>query len=494
VATAYRNEPKLAEYRPYLDELRRRRKRVLGAQAERVLSLAGDNLWAEVDLNEIPSDIEKVFKAVRADLTLPKITDEQGQSVPLTLASYGKYRASSVRSVRRDAVEALFGTLRGYQNTFAAALAGQLRQNVLFARARGYDTALEAYLDKDDIDPAVYRSLIAALGANLAPLHRYVALRKKLLGVPELHVYDLYSPMLEGIRMRMPYDRGVAILPEALGPLGNDYVKALREALDPARGWIDVYPHANKESGAFSSSVFGVHPFVKLNYQDELDDLSTLAHECGHALHSQLSMTAQPYVTAGYASFIGEIASTLDEKLLSDYLLAHAGSDDERLFILNRLLETIRTTIYRQAMFAEFELLAHTAVEQDKPLTADLLNQTYASLIARYYGPDLTMGPNDAVEWAYIPHFYYKYYLFTYATGLSAGITLAEKVRQGGPAARDAYLGMLKGGSSRPPLALLRSAGVDLTKPEAIETAARLMDRTLGEIETILARRGAPSQ
>ena len=489
IQAAYSRDPTLAAYRPYIDGLRRRRARMLEPKAEEILVLAGDNLWAEIDLNELPSDHEKSYRALRADLLLPQIEDEQGQKVQLTLANFGKFRASSNREVRRAAVEGLFGAVKQYQHAFAASFSGQIRFNIMLARARGYPTALEAYLDKDDISPAVYTNLIAAVRANLKPLHRYVALRKKLMALPEVRLFDLYPPMVSGARREVSYAEALRILPEALAPLGAEYVRVLQEGLDPRSGWIDVYPNKDKDSGAFSSSVFGVHPYVKMNYLNELDDLSTLAHEYGHALHSHLSMKTQPYVTANYAPFIAEIASTFNEKLLSDYLVKKAKSDGERLHILNELVESIRTTIYRQALFAEFELAAHTAAEQGTPLTAEWLNQTYADLIKTYYGPDYQMGPNDDIEWAYVPHFYYKYYMFSYATGLSSGIALAERVQKEGPRARDAYLGMLKGGSSKPPLELLKGAGVDLTRPQAVEAAAGLLDRTLAEMEKLLARK-----
>jgi len=488
---AYAKEPGLARYRPYIDEMRRRRARVLDAGAERVLSLAGDNLWAEIDLNEIPSDHEKTHAALMTDLVLPEIRDAGGAEVQLTLSNYARYRASADRRVRKEAVEGLFGALSTYRHALAAALAGQMRLDAFMARARGYDTALDAYLDKDDIDPQVYRNLIAAIHDNLKPLHDYVALRRKVMGLPDIHIYDLYTPLVAGVTMDIPYDEAASILPAALAPLGDDYVSILRRGLDPANGWIDLYPNRNKESGAFSSSVYRIHPFVKMNYQDSYPDLSTLAHEMGHALHSTLASRTQPYVTAGYANFIAEIASTVNEKLLSDHMLERADSDDERLYLLNRLLESLRTTIYRQTLFAEFELLAHTAAEQGTPITADFLDDTYRRLIAQYYGPDLTIDPHDAVEWAYIPHFYYKYYVYAYATGLSSGVVLAERVRSGDPAKRDAYLGMLQAGSSKPPLAILKDAGVDLTKPEAIVTAARLMEETIRRMEEIIDRRDA---
>ncbi|MGC4113743.1 MAG: oligoendopeptidase F [Myxococcales bacterium] len=487
LTAAYAKEPKLAEYKTYLSDMRRRRAHVLGEEAERVLALARDNLWAEIDLNEIPSDLEKVFDAALADMPLPKITDESGKEVQLTLANFPKYRASKDRKVRQEAVEKLFATLKQYQHVFAGTLSGQMNLNVFSARARGYDSALAAYLDKDDISPAVYKNLVDTVRKNVAPLHRYVALRKKILNVPELHIYDLYTPIVATVKEEIPYAKAQELIPTALAPLGPDYVKALKTGLDPANGWIDVYPNKDKDSGAFSSSVYGVHPFVKMNYMDDLDGLSTLAHEYGHALHSHLSYGVQPIQTANYSMFVAEIASTFNEKLLNDHMVKNAKSKEERLFLLNKSVESIRTTIYRQSLFAEFELALHTAAEKGEPLTAEFMNKTYAELLKAYYGPDLTVGPNDDIEWAYIPHFYYKYYVFVYATGLSSGLALAEKVGSGDVKARDAYLGMLKGGSSKPPLELLKAAGADLTKPDVIEAAAKLLDSRVAEMEKLLA-------
>jgi len=490
---AYKADSKLAGFKPYIDEVRRRRSRALGDEAERVLSLAGDNLWAEIDLNELPSDHEKTFTSLIADMPLPKVKDASGSEVQMTMSNYGKLRADPDRRVRQDTVESFFATLKQYQHAFASTLSGQVRFNVMLARSRGYQTARQAYMDKDNIDEKVYDNLVTTVNANLAPLHRYVRLRKQIMGLPELHIYDMYTPMVAAVPMRVTYDDALRILPEAMAPLGTEYVNALRTGLDVNNGWLDLYPHKNKKSGAFCSSVYGVHPFVKMNYFEEYDDLSTLAHEFGHAMHSDLAMKNQPYVTSGYSAFLAEIASTTNEKLLSDYLLEHAKTDDERLFLLNEMVDRIRTTVYRQALFAEFEDAAHKAAEKGEPLTAELLNAKYGALIKAYYGPDFTMGPNDDIEWAYIPHFYYKYYVYSYATGLSSGIAIASKVKAEGAPARDAYLGMLKGGLSKPPLDLLRGAGVDLTRPDAIVAAAKELDTMLGQMEQIIARR-APAR
>jgi len=486
---AYAQAPKLSQYRPYIDELRRRRAHVLGAKAERVLSLAGDNLWAEIDLNEIPSDFEKAFHGMLTDLPLPKIKDERGKQVQLTLSNLGRFRSSKDRAVRQQTMDAFFGTLKKFRHTLAATMAGQARFSVFLARSRGYGTAIDAYLNKDNIDPTVYRNLIRTIRANLKPLHRYVRLRRKVMRVKKLKIHDLYAPMMKAVKMDFSFDRALKILPAALAPLGEDYLRVLRSGLDPKNGWVDLFPHRHKNSGAFCASLYGAHPYVKMNYYNRLKDLSTLAHEMGHALHSHLSMSNQPYLTASYAPFVAEIASTVNEKLLTDYLVAHAKSDDEKLYILNRLAESIRTTIYRQTLFAEFELAVHTAAEKGTPITADLLNKTYAKMIHAYYGKDFQMGPHDDIEWAYIPHFYYKYYVFTYATGLSSGIALSERIKKGGKKARAAYLGMLRGGMSKPPLELLRGAGVDLKSPAPIKAAARLMDQTVAAMEKLLAKK-----
>ncbi len=489
MAAAYAGDKTLAAYKPYLDEMRRRRSRVLPPAAEKVLALAGDNLWAEIDLNEIPSEHEKTFHAALSDLTLPRIKDDAGAEVALTLSNYSKYRSSADRRVRLDAVEALLSTLRSNQHVFAATLGGQVGFSVFLARSRGYTSALEAYLDKDNVDPAVYHNLVNTLRANVAPLHRYVALRKKLMNLPEVRLADLYPPMLATAPLTFSHEDGARIIPEALAVLGPDYLKVVKQGLSPGAGWVDVYPHKDKASGAFCASVFGLHPFVKLNHLNDFDGLSTLAHEFGHAMHSHLAMTHQPYVTSNYVPFIAEIASTFNEKLLSDHLLKKARSPQEKLAILNKLVESIRTTIYRQGLFAEFELRIHTAHEAGTPLTAEFFTKTYEELVRAYYGPNFTVGPNDGMEWAYIPHFYYKYYVYAYATGLSAGIALADRVGSGKPAMREAYLGMLKGGSSKPPLTLLRDAGVDLSRPDAIVAATRLMDATLAQMEKLLAHK-----
>jgi oligoendopeptidase F len=486
--TAYSAEPGLAEYRSYLDNLRRRANRLLSPEAERVLTLLGDNLWAEIDLNEIPSPLETAFGALLTDIPWPEITDEEGEKVQLNLANYSRYRASEDRDVRRGAVAGLFGTLRQYQHALAATLAGQFQLDVDYARARGYDTALEAYLDKDDLTTAVYDNLVSTINANLPLLHRYVELRKKALGLDDIHIYDLYIPIVEGVAVEVPFAEARTNILAALAPLGSDYGAALAEGIDPANGWMDLYPHKDKGSGAFSASVYGPHPYVFMNYQDSLDDMSTLAHEFGHALHSDLAMKAQSYSGFRYPPFLAEVASTCNESLLSDYLVRKATDPVEKAYLLVERLEGIRTTIFRQTMFAEFERRVHGYVEEGTPVTAALLDETYSDLVQRYYGPGYTLDADDGMEWAYIPHFYYKYYVYSYATGLTSGIAIADRVKALGEPAAEAFLAMLAGGASAPPLELLAGAGVDLTKPDALDAAMKTFEETLDEVEKLLEK------
>ena len=487
---AYKKEPELHAYQTYIDNLRRRRGSLLDEDGERVLGLVGDNLWAEIDLNEIPAPPEDAFFALMSDIPWPTITDSEGQEVELNLSTYSKYRRDEDREVRRQAVSAMMGVLRQYQHAFAATLGGQAEFDVTLARSRNYDTALEAYLDKDNLDPAVYHTLIATITANLEPLHRYVELRKNVMDVDEVHLYDLYVPMLVTTGSEVPFPQARDTIQSALAPLGEEYVAMLTEGLDPASGWLDLYPSDGKDSGAFCASVYGRKPYVKMNYFDSSRDMSTLAHEYGHAMHSHLSMENQSYADFRYVPFLAEIASTANEALLTDYLLAHATDDRVRAGILLDRVESIRATIFRQTLFAEFELALHQFIEDGTPITASLLDETYASLVRKYYGPGFTMDPDDGMEWAFIPHFYWKYYVFTYATGLSSGIAISRLVQQG-PEQRDAYLNMLGAGCSLPPLEILAGAGVDLTQPDAIESAILLFDETLTELEELLPKLAA---
>ncbi|HAH07555.1 MAG TPA: hypothetical protein DCM05_13725 [Elusimicrobia bacterium] len=479
-------DPVLAPYRRYVEDLRRRRAHLLGDEAEKVLSLFGDNLWSEKDLNEIPSEVELIFKSATKEIRLPKILDEKGLKVQLTLANYGKYRASKVRRVREAAVAGLFGTLRENEGTLAAVLAAETKRDVTMARARGYERSVDAYLDRQNVPASVAESLVASARRNLKPLHRYVALRKRLLKLPDVRLFDLYPPLVPSAKAEVPYEEGLKDLREALKPLGPDYLAGLFGPEMLGRRMADVYPNKDKESGAFCHSLWGHPPVVMLNYMDEVDDASTAAHELGHAMHSWLNMKAQPSPDHGYSSLTAEIASTFNEVLLSKHLLKkYQGDDRVRLFLLGEMLDRIRTTIYRQTLFTEFELKLHGFIEAGTPVTPELLNKTYAGLARDYYGEGFTMGPDDGIEWAYIPHFYWKHYVFSYAGGLASSIALAEKIAAGDADARERYLAMLKKPREDAPVEILKEAGVDLTKPDAVDAAARLMDETITEMEAL---------
>ena len=489
IAKASQEYPKMKEYLPWINEARRRKAHILPPAQENILSMAGDNQFAEIDLNELPSDFEKTFQALYSDIKLPTITDENGKKVQLTFSNYAKYRSSKDRRVRRETVTEFFKTLNDYRNTFAATMAGQVHFSSFLAKARGYDSAIQAYLDRDNIPEQVYVNVVDTVKSNTAPLHRYIKLRKKLMGLDDIHIYDLYTPMVPTVKREISYDEARKIVAEALKPMGEEYLKTFTFGMDENNGWVDVYPHKDKDSCASCASIYGCHPFIKLNHLDSFNDMSTVAHEFGHAMHSILSFGKQPYPTAGYVPFVAEVASTCNEKFLSDYMIANAKSDEEKLYLINEMIDGIRTTIYRQALFADFEMQIHAASEKGVPLTADFLNKTYADLIREYYGPDFTVDEYDGVEWAYIPHLYYKFYVFSYAAGMSSGIAISEKVAKEGAPARDAYLEMLSGGCSKTPVELLKTAGIDITKPDAMKAAADLLDHLLDQMEEIVSKK-----
>jgi len=362
----------------------------------------------------------------------------------------------------------------------------------VYANARKYRSALEAALDANNVPTAVYHNMITAVNKHLPALHRYLKLRQTLLGLPDLQYHDMYPPIVKQVEMKYSYEEARQLLARALEPMGKDYVDGLVRGLDPSSGWVDVYPNQGKRSGAYmDGSAYQVHPFVLVNFLDNYNSVSTLAHEMGHAAHSWFSMKHQPTPQWGYAGFLAEIASTANEALLLDHLLANTTDPDQRIFLLNARVDSIKGTIYRQAMLSEFDLAVHTFVEQGTPVTAELLDQTWRELVQRYYGPDYVLDADDGMEWAYIRHFYYKYYLYTYATGLSSGLAIADRVRNGGPDARGAYLGMLEAGASAPPVEILKGAGVDLTTPAPIEAAMKVFDESLTELERLLDERAA---
>lgn len=465
--------PALERYRRYLTNLRRRRAHTLSAAEEKLLAAAGEMAQAP----------DTIFGALTdADMKFPDAVDAEGNPHPLTQGTFVSLEESPDRVLRRSAYEALYDTLSDYSNTVAAILNAQNKQLKFFADARKYGSALEASLDATNVPVAVYDNLIEAVHQNLDKMHRYVSLRKRLLGVDELHFYDVYTPLLPGVDKRIPYDQAKKTVYDALYPLGEDYRAILKEGLE--NRWVDVYQNVGKRSGAYSAGA-AVHPYVLLNYTGTLDSQFTLAHEMGHALHSYLSNQHQNPIDADYVIFVAEVASTCNEALLMEYLLGKTTDKQERAYLINHFLEQFKGTIYRQTMFAEFERSIGRMTAQGQTLTAEVLSGEYKRLNELYFGPDMVVDDRIAVEWARIPHFYYNYYVFQYATGYSAAIALSRRIlKEGEPAVKD-YLNFLSGGCSRSPIDLLKGAGVDMTSPEPVNQALQLFGQLLDEMEVL---------
>lgn len=465
--------PALERYRRYLTNLRRRRAHTLSAAEEKLLAAAGEMAQAPDTIYGALTD---------ADMKFPDAVDAEGNPHPLTQGTFVSLEESPDRVLRRSAYEALYDTLSDYSNTAAAILNAQNKQLKFFADARKYGSALEASLDATNVPVAVYDNLIEAVHQNLDKMHRYVSLRKRLLGVDELHFYDVYTPLLPGVDKRIPYDQAKKTVYDALYPLGEDYRAILKEGLE--NRWVDVYQNVGKRSGAYSAGA-AVHPYVLLNYTGTLDSQFTLAHEMGHALHSYLSNQHQNPIDADYVIFVAEVASTCNEALLMEYLLGKTTDKQERAYLINHFLEQFKGTIYRQTMFAEFERSIGRMTAQGQTLTAEVLSGEYKRLNELYFGPDMVVDDRIAVEWARIPHFYYNYYVFQYATGYSSAIALSRRIlKEGEPAVKD-YLNFLSGGCSRSPIDLLKGAGVDMTSPEPVNQALQLFGQLLDEMEAL---------
>jgi oligoendopeptidase F len=429
-----------------------------------------------------------------ADLKFPTIADEEGRQVQLTQALFARYRASADRKVRKAAFDALFSTFGEYKNTLAALLSAQVSANIVYARARKYKTSLEAALDANAIPTAVYRNMVRAANKHLPTLHRYLKLRQKLLGLKDLRYYDMYPPIVAKVELKYPYESAAKILEQAMAPLGKDYVAALAKGLDPASGWIDPFPNKGKRSTAYmDGSAYDVHPYVLGNYLGEYNSLSMLAHEMGHAMHSFHTNKSQPYSKSDYSIFVAEVASTLNEALLMRHALATVKDPKQKLYLLGEQLEGFRQTLFRQAMFAEFELALYERAEKKQPLTADAITKTYLGLLRKYYGHKKgVVAIDDAygMEWAYIPHFYYDYYVFQYVTGITAATALAELMAKDKEVAAERYVTqLLKAGSSDYPIALLKRAGVDLTTTKPYDIAMSVFARAMGEIDKLVAKK-----
>lgn len=471
----YAEEPGLERYRRYIFNIRRHAAHVLSASEEKLLAMAGE-------MAQAPQDIYSKF--ADADLKFPDAVDKDGNKHPLSQGTFVSCMESDDRVLRKSAFETTYNTWASKKNTFAAILNAQVKSLQFNANARKYASPLEASLDQTNVPVSVYHNLIEAVHQNLDKMHRYVRLRKKLLGVDELHFYDLYTPLVPGADVKIPFEQAKQTVYESLAPMGEDYRKILKEGFE--NRWIDVYQNVGKRSGAYSSGAF-VHPYVLLNYSGTLDSQFTLTHEMGHALHSYHSNKYQNPVDADYVIFVAEVASTCNEALLMEHLLSKTTDKKERAYLINHFLEQFRTTLYRQTMFAEFELLLGQLNQQGVALTAERMCEEYKKLNHLYFGDDIVLDDEISYEWERIPHFYYNYYVFQYATGYSAAIALSRRIlREGEKAVKD-YIGFLSGGCSKDPIDLLKGAGVDMSTPEPVNQALALFGELIDEMEALMA-------
>ncbi len=470
----YQEYPLLERYRRYLTNMRRRKDHVLSPAEEKLLASAGE-------MSQTPDNVYGMF--ADADLKFPDALDSKGNPHPISQGTFVPCQESADRVLRKNAYESLYHTFANFKNTAAGLLNAQNKQLKFFADARKYESAFEASLDRTEVPTSVYLNLIEAVHQNVDKMHRYVRLRKKLLGVDELHFYDIYTPLVADVDKKIPYAEAKQTIYDALAPLGEDYRKILQEGFD--NRWIDVYQNEGKRSGAYSAGA-SVHPFVLMNYSGTLDSQFTLAHEMGHALHSYHSHKYQNPIDSGYVIFVAEVASTCNEALLMEYLLGKTTDKKERAYLINHFLDQFKGTLYRQTMFAEFELNIGKMVREGQTLTADVLCAEYRRLNELYYGPDMVVDDEIAMEWARIPHFYYNYYVFQYATGYSAAIALSRRILSEGESAVKDYIRFLSGGCSKSPIDLLKDAGVDMTSPAPVNQALELFGSLLDEMESLM--------
>lgn len=465
----------LSLYKQDLDDILR--------QKEHVLSIKEENLLAQ--MGEVANSPEQIFSMLNnADLKFPTIKDENGIDVEITHGNFIPLMESKDRNVRKSAFEALYHTYEDFKNTYAQTLSGNTKMNIFNAKARNYNSSIEASLDQNNIPVTVYDNLINSVHNNLDSMHKYMEIRKRALELDELHMYDLYTPIIKDTDFNVPFEEGKELILEGLHPLKDEYINIVKEGFN--NRWIDVYENKGKRSGAYSGGSYDSNPFILLNYHDTLDSVFTTAHEMGHSVHSYLSRKNQPYVYGGYSIFVAEVASTANEALLLDHMLKNVKDENEKLYLLNHYLEQFRTTVFRQTMFAEFEKIIYEQVEQGGALTADYLSDTYKKLNEKYYGPSMVVDDEIAIEWARIPHFYYNYYVFQYATGYSAAVSLSQQILEEGEPAVERYLNFLKSGRSDYPINVLQKAGVDMTKEEPVDNALKLFGELVDEMDKLI--------
>lgn len=472
---AEKENERTAYYGRKIEEMLRGQEHTLDAEKEELLAAAGD-------MAEAPDDIFSVL--MNADMKYPDIVLEDGTHLPLTNSTYISYMESPDRAVREGAFKTLYGQIASLKNTFAAIYRSNLKQAKFYAQSRKYSSARAMYLADSNVPESVYDNLLSAVHEALPMMYRYVAVRKKVLGVDKLHMYDVYTPIFAAQNQTYEFDQAKQMVLEALKPMGEDYLSNVREGLE--NRWIDIYPNKGKKGGAYSWGCYDSLPFILLNYTKNLDSVFTLIHEMGHSIHSYYSRTAQDYAYSDYKIFVAEVASTCNECLLMHDLLEKTTDKEQRKYLLNHYLDSFKGTLFRQTMFAEFEKTAHDYCAQGKPLTAEALSQMYLELNQKYFGPDMEKDEEIAYEWMRIPHFYTPFYVYQYATGYSAAVALSAKILKEGKPAVDAYMNFLKGGESKDPIDLLKMAGVDMTTEKPVADALSLFGELVAELETLV--------
>lgn len=472
-----KDKTELKLYEHAIEEINLQRPHVLSAEQEALLAGAAEVMNASSNTFGMLNN---------ADLKFPAIRDEKGNEVEVTHGRYTSFLESSDQRVRRDAFKAVYQTYGDLRNTFASTLSGNVKNNNFNASVRHYQSARQAALAANNIPESVYENLVKTVNEHLPLLQRYVKLRKKILGLNEIHMYDLYTPLVKDVKMEFTYDEAKDLVLKGLAPLGEEYLGILKEGFE--NRWVDVHENKGKRSGAYSSGAYGTNPYILLNWQGKVNDVFTLAHEFGHSVHSYYTRKSQPYPYGDYSIFVAEVASTCNEALLSEYFLKTIDDEQKRIYLLNHYLEGFRGTVFRQTMFAEFEHLIHQKAQNNEALTAELLTKEYYDLNTKYFGgKDIVIDEEIGLEWARIPHFYYNYYVYQYATGFSAATALSKQILEEGDPAVKRYIGYLSAGSSDYPIEVLKKAGVDMTSPDPVHNALHVFEEKLTEIEQLLS-------
>jgi oligoendopeptidase F len=475
--TLIKSNPPLSTYSFYIKNMLRQKSHILSPMEEELFAKTSE-------LRQAAMNIFTIF--TNADLKFPETITESGQKAPLTEGRYNQLIRSTNREVRHDAFKNLFNTYTSFRNTLATMYSANVNSTMFQAKTRKYNSTLEAALDSNNIPASVYTNVIDTIHKNFDKMHRYVALKKKVLQLDKIHMYDLYTPIVPELKTVFPYEDGLSLVIDSLQPLGQTYIKDLLNGVN--NGWIDIYENQGKRNGAYSWGVYGLHPFVLLNYDDSYNAVSTLTHELGHAMHSFYSIQKQDYINSEYTIFCAEVASTTNENLLLDHMLDIVKEPEKRIYFINQYLEQVRTTVYRQSLFAEFEKIAHATAENGEALTADALETIWLTLNRAYYGNDIVIDPELKIEWARIPHFYRPFYVYQYATGYAAATTLAEQLQTEGPIAQKRYLQYLQSGGSDYSINLLSQAGVNMTTPKPLEITLGKFSKRLDELEAFLLK------